>query len=369
MIAFPDPTTFQILPWRPDEPSVAKINCDILNKDGSPSNFDSRYILKNKVADLVNNGLNFYVAPEIEYYYLESSDSMEPIDEKTYFDQIGIHGDLGSDLRRNTVLGLEKMGIPIQKFHHEVSPGQQEISLRYSDSVTMADSFQTFKIIVKEIAMISDVFETFMPKPFEEFEGNGMHLHISLFKDDKNLFAQNSSKSGISKDGEFFTAGLLKHVKDFMIITNQWVNSYKRLVSNNESPSHISWSNTPKNFNSITIPKTREGSEDSSRIEFRLPDPGCNPYLTFASIITAGLNGMKNKYKLEKPSQNEDELKNKNILPANLGVTIEESKNNPFLKDVLTDEVLEIYLKGKESEWDAYSRFITEFELNNWLNL
>ena len=233
----------------------------------------------------------------------------------------------------------------------------------------MADSFQTFKIIVKEIAMLSDVFATFMPKPFEEFEGNGMHLHISLFKDDKNLFAQNSSKSGISKDGEFFTAGLLKHVKDFMIITNQWVNSYKRLVSNNESPSHISWSNTPNNFNLITIPKIREGSEDSSRIEFRLPDPGCNPYLTFASIITAGLNGMKNKYKLEKPTQNEDELKNENILPANLGVTIKESRNNPFLKDVLTDEVLEIYLKGKETEWNAYSRFITEFELNNWLNL
>ena len=369
MIAFPDPTTFQILPWRPDEPSVAKINCDILNKDGSPSNFDSRYILKSKVEELVNTGLNFYVAPEIEYYYLESSESMEPIDEKTYFDQIGIHGDLGSDLRRNTVLGLEKMGIPIQKFHHEVSPGQQEISLRYSDSVTMADSFQTFKIIVKEIAMLSDVFATFMPKPFENFEGNGMHLHISLFKDDKNLFAQNTTKSGISKEGEFFTAGLLKHVKDFMIISNQWVNSYKRLVSNNESPSHISWSNTPNNFNLITIPKIREGSEESSRIEFRLPDPGCNPYLTFASIISAGLNGMKNKYDLEKPALNENDLTKENILPANLGVTLEESVNNPFLKDVMSEEVLEIYLKGKQNEWDAYSRFITEFELNNWLNL
>ena len=272
MIAFPDPTTFEILPWRPDEPSVAKINCDILKKDGSPSNFDSRNILKKKVEDLVNNNLNFYVAPEIEYFYLESSESMKPIDEKTYFDQIGIHGDLGSDLRRNTVLGLEKMGIPIQKFHHEVSPGQQEISLRYSDSVTIADSIQTFKIIVKEIAMLSNVFATFMPKPFEEFEGNGMHLHISLFKDDKNLFAQNSLKSGISKEGEYFTAGLLKHAVDFMVISNQWVNSYKRIAADNESPSHISWSNIPNNFNAITIPQIRKGSEDSSRIEFRIPD-------------------------------------------------------------------------------------------------
>ena len=369
MIAFPDPSTFQILPWRPDKPSVAKINCDILNKDGSPSNFDSRFILKNKVEDLVNNGLNFYVAPEIEYFYLESSESMQPIDEKTYFDQIGIHGDLGSDLRRNTVLGLEKMGIPIQKFHHEVSPGQQEISLRYSDSVTMADSVQTFKIIVKEIAMISDVFATFMPKPFEQHEGNGMHLHISLFKDDKNLFAQDTSKYGISKDGEHFTAGLLKHTKDFMIISNQWVNSYKRISSKNESPSHISWSNTPNNFNAISIPKIRKGSEDSSRIEFRIPDPGCNPYLTFASIITAGLNGMKGKFKLEKPTLNISDLKSESLLPGNLGLALEHAKENKFLKEVLTGDVLDIYLKGKEAEWNAFSRYISEFELNNWLNL
>ena len=369
MIAFPDPTTFEILPWRPDEPSVAKINCDILNKDGSPSNFDSRNILKKKVEDLVNNSLNFYVAPEIEYFYLESSESMKPIDEKTYFDQIGIHGDLGSDLRRNTVLGLEKMGIPIQKFHHEVSPGQQEISLRYSDSVTIADSIQTFKIIVKEIAMLSNVFATFMPKPFEEFEGNGMHLHISLFKDDKNLFAQNSLKSGISKEGEYFTAGLLKHAVDFMVISNQWVNSYKRIAADNESPSHISWSNIPNNFNAITIPQIRKGSEDSSRIEFRIPDPACNPYLTFAAIITAGLKGMKNKYKLEKPSLEITDLIPENSIPSNLGIVLDHSRKNSFLKEVLSEEVLEIYIKGKETEWNAFSKYVSGFELNNWLNL
>tara|TARA_B100000941_G_scaffold285956_1_gene258738 strand:+ start:3363 stop:4682 length:1320 start_codon:yes stop_codon:yes gene_type:complete len=369
MIAFPDPTTFQILPWRPDEPSVAKINCDILNKDGSPSNFDSRHVLKNKVKELVDKGLNFYIAPEIEYFYLESSNSMKPIDEKTYFDQIGIHGDLGSDLRRNTVLGLEKMGIPIQKFHHEVSPGQQEISLRYSDSVTIADSIQTFKIIVKEIAMLSNVFATFMPKPFENFEGNGMHLHISLFKDDKNLFSSNSLKSGISKDGEYFTAGLLKHSLDFMLISNQWVNSYKRIVAENESPSHNSWSNIPNNFNAITIPKIRKGSEESSRIEFRVPDPGCNPYLTFASIINAGLKGIKDKYKLEKPSLSKSDLKLENLLPSNLGIVLNHSKNNLFLKEVLSDEALEIYIKGKETEWNAYSKYVSEFELNNWLIL
>ena len=161
----------------------------------------------------------------------------------------------------------------------------------------------------------------------------------------------------------------MRHAAEICVVTNQWVNSYKRLVSKNESPSHISWSNYPNNFNSITIPKIRKGSEDSSRIEFRLPDPGCNPYLTFASIITAGLNGMKNKYKLEKPTLNEEDLKNEHILPSNLGITLEQSKNNAFLKDVLSEEVLEIYLKGKETEWNAYSRFITEFELNNWLNL
>ena len=370
LIAFPDPTTFQILPWRPDAPAVAKINCDILDKDGNPSNFDSRHILKNKVKELADLGLNFYVAPEIEYFYLESSDSMKPIDEKTYFDQFGIHDDLESDLRRKTVLCLEQMGIPIQKFHHEVSPGQQEISLRYSDSLTMADSVQTFKIVVKEIAMLSDVFATFMPKPFENHEGNGMHLHISLFKNEKNLFTKNKSKSGISKEGEQFSAGLLKHMNDFMIITNQHVNSYKRLVAENESPSHISWSHAPNSFNSITIPKIRKGSEDSSsRIKLRVPDSGCNPYLTFASIITAGLKGMKNNYKLGPEVSSRNDVKDDFKLPNNLGKVLEHSENNQFLKEVMTDDVAGIYLRGKKSEWMEYSKYISKFELNYWLNL
>ena len=369
LIAFPDPTTFQILPWRPDAPAVAKINCDVLDKDGNPSSFDSRFILKNKVKELAELGLTFYIAPEIEYYYLESSDSMKPIDEKTYFDQFGIHDDLESDLRRKTVLCLEKMGIPIQKFHHEVSPGQQEISLRYSDSVTMADNIQTFKLVVKEIAMLSDVFATFMPKPFEQYEGNGMHLHISVFKNEKNLFTKNKSKSGISNEGEKFSAGLLRHMKDFMIITNQHVNSYKRIVSENESPTHISWSHSPNNFNTITIPKIRKGSEDSSRIKFRIPDSGCNPYLTFASIINAGLKGMKENYKLVPETKTLKDANNDNKLPNNLGEVLDHSMNNNFLKEVMNEDVLKIYLKGKESIWNEYLKHISKFELNNWLNL
>ena len=369
LIAFPDPTTFQILPWRPDAPAVAKINCDILDKNGNPSSFDSRFILKNKVKELAELGLTFYIAPEIEYYYLESSDSMKPIDEKTYFDQFGIHDDLESDLRRKTVLCLEQMGIPIQKFHHEVSPGQQEISLRYSDSVTMADNIQTFKLVVKEIAMLSDVFATFMPKPFEQYEGNGMHLHISVFKNEKNLFTKNKSKSGLSNEGEQFSAGLLNHMKDFMIISNQHVNSYKRIVAENESPTHISWSHAPNNFNMITIPKIRKGSEDSSRIKFRIPDSGCNPYLTFASIINAGLKGMKQNYKLAPETKTLLDANNDSRLPNNLGEVLDHSTNNDFLKEVMTEEVLEIYLKGKESVWKEYLKHISKFELNNWLNL
>ena len=196
-----------------------------------------------------------------------------------------------------------------------------------------------------------------------------MHLHISLFKNEKNLFTKNKSKSGISKEGEQFSAGLLKHMNDFMIITNQHVNSYKRLVSKNESPSHISWSHSPNNFNLITIPKIRKGSEDSSRIKFRVPDSGCNPYLTFASIITAGLKGMKDNYKLGPESSSLKELKDENKLPINLGEVLDHSKNNNFLKEVMSDDVLEIYLKGKESEWEEYSKYISKFELNNWLNL
>ena len=233
----------------------------------------------------------------------------------------------------------------------------------------MSTNIQTFKLVVKEIAMLSDVFATFMPKPFEQYEGNGMHLHISVFKNEKNLFTKNKSKSGLSNEGEQFSAGLLNHMKDFMIISNQHVNSYKRIVAENESPTHISWSHAPNNFNMITIPKIRKGSEDSSRIKFRIPDSGCNPYLTFASIINAGLKGMKENYKLAPETKTLLDANNDSRLPNNLGEVLDHSTNNDFLKEVMTEEVLEIYLKGKESVWKEYLKHISKFELNNWLNL
>ena len=379
MIAMPDPTTFEILPWRPEENSVAKITCEIINKDGTPSGLDSRFILKKKLKELNKKGLNFYVAPEIEYFYLEDSKSMKPIDEKSYFDQIGTHSDLGSDLRRKTVLGLEKIGIPIQKFHHEVSPGQQEISLRYNDSLTMADNIQTFKLVVKEIAMNENVFATFMPKPFKEYEGNGMHLHISLFEGEKNLFAhEKKTKSGVSKQGEGFAAGLLKHVNEFMLATNQWVNSYKRIATPNEAPSYRCWSKKPDYGNLITIPEIRKGSGISSRIEFRLPDPGCNPYLSFSAIITAGLKGMQNNYKLEPPMEESySNLSDKSLvkfgnekkLAQDLGTSIKNAEESSILKDALGEEAYSIFLKGKKREWSEYLKTVTEFELKNWLNL
>ncbi len=379
MIAMPDPTTFEILPWRPEENSVAKITCEIINKDGTPSALDSRFILKKKLNELKEKGLNFYVAPEIEYFYLENSESMKPIDEKTYFDQVGIHSDLGSDLRRKTVLGLEKIGIPIQKFHHEVSPGQQEISLRYNDSLTMADNIQTFKLLVKEVANNENVFATFMPKPFEEYEGNGMHLHISLFEGEKNLFAhEKKSKSGVSKQGESFTAGLLKHVNEFMLATNQWVNSYKRIASLNEAPSYRYWSKNPDYGNLITIPEIRKMGDISSRIEFRLPDPACNPYLSFAAIITAGLKGMQNRYKLE-PAMEESfsklsqedltKLEGTKKLAHDLGTSIQNAENGSILKDALGEEAYLVFLKGKKREWGEYLKTVSDFELKNWLNL
>ena len=379
MIAMPDPTTFEILPWRPEENSVAKITCEIINKDGTPSGLDSRFILKKKLKELNKKGLNFYVAPEIEYFYLEDSINLKPIDEKSYFDQIGTHSDLGSDLRRKTVLGLEKIGIPIQKFHHEVSPGQQEISLRYNDSLTMADNIQTFKLVVKEIAMNENVFATFMPKPFKEYEGNGMHLHISLFEGEKNLFAhEKKTKSGVSKQGEGFAAGLLKHVNEFMLATNQWVNSYKRIATPNEAPSYRCWSKKPDYGNLITIPEIRKGSGISSRIEFRLPDPGCNPYLSFSAIITAGLKGMQNNYKLEPPMEESySNLSDKGLvkfgnekkLAQDLGTSIKNAEESSILKDALGEEAYSIFLKGKKREWSEYLKTVTEFELKNWLNL
>ncbi|MEG3581996.1 MAG: glutamine synthetase family protein [Chloroflexota bacterium] len=378
MVAFPDPSTFQILPWRPEGPSVSRLLCDILHKDGTPSALDSRNILKSTLIKLKEEKLDFYVAPEIEYFYLEDSVSMTPIDDKTYFDQIGTQKDSGSDLRRKTVLDLEKMGIPIQKYHHEVGPGQQEISLRYNDAITMADNIQTFKIVVKEVAMSENVFATFMPKPFSEFEGSGMHTHISLFKNNKNVFANEKSISGISKQGEYFTAGLLKHVKEFMIITNQWVNSYSRTAASNESPSHVYWSTIPDNGNLVTIPNRRSDSKDSSRIEFRLPDPGCNPYLTFAAIITAGLKGMKEKYPLEKPMESAfnklDEkkitsLKRSKRLPENLGLAIQYAETSKFLEEILGKAAFEVYISGKKREWQLFSEQVSEFELEHSINL
>ncbi|MBM01635.1 MAG: glutamine synthetase [Chloroflexi bacterium] len=379
MIAMPDPTTFEILPWRPEENSVAKITCEIINKDGTPSALDSRFILKKKLNELKEKGLNFYVAPEIEYFYLEDSENMKPIDEKTYFDQVGIHSDLGSDLRRKTVIGLEKIGIPIQKFHHEVSPGQQEISLRYNDSLTIADNIQTFKLLVKEVANSENVFATFMPKPFEEYEGNGMHLHISLFEGEKNLFAhEKKSKSGVSKQGENFTAGLLKHVNEFMLATNQWVNSYKRIASMNEAPSYRCWSKNTDYGNLITIPEIRKIGDISSRIEFRLPDPACNPYLSFAAIITAGLEGMQNNYKLE-PAMEEsfstlspedlNEFEDTKKLAQDLGTSIKNAEKGSILKNALGEEAYSVFLKGKKREWAEYLKTVSNFELKNFLNL
>ena len=383
MIAIPDPSTFQILPWRPQTSSVARIMCNIVDKDGNVSSLDSRQILKNTLQKLKKEKMDFYVGPEIEYFYLKDSKSMEPIDQETYFDQMTHYNpalekqDLGSELNRETVIGLEKMGIPVQKFQHEVSPGQHEIGLRYSDALTMADSIVTFKILAKEMAMKENVLATFMPKPFSNLEGNGMHAHLSLFKDDKNLFVDQKSDSGISKEAKFFTAGLLKHVDEFMVITNQWVNSYKRIATQNEAPSYKCWSNKSTLGTLIRIPSRRKDSADSSRIEFRAPDPACNPYLSFAMMIASGLEGIKNKYELEPQIKssiknfNNKEMKDldKKRLPFNLGEAVQMAEKSTLLKNTIGTEAFEVYIECKKREWQHYSESITDHEIESSINL
>tara|TARA_B110000438_G_scaffold300234_1_gene352152 strand:+ start:832 stop:2205 length:1374 start_codon:yes stop_codon:yes gene_type:complete len=383
MIAIPDPSTFQILPWRPQKLSVARLMCNIVDRNGNVSSLDSRQILKNTLKKLKEEKMDFYVGPEIEYFYLKDSKSMEPIDQETYFDQTTHFNpsldkqDLGSELNRETVIGLEKMGIPVQKFQHEVSPGQHEIGLRYSDALTMADSIVTFKILAKEMAMKENVLASFMPKPFSDLEGNGMHAHLSLFKNGKNLFVDQKSDSGISKEAKFFTAGLLKHVDEFMMITNQWINSYKRIATQNEAPSYKCWSNESTLGTLIRIPSRRKGSIDSSRIEFRVADPACNPYLSFAMMISSGLEGIKNKYELEPQikksikdftAEEMADLNNKK-LPFNLGEAIKIAEKSSLLKNTIGVDAFEVYLESKEREWQHYSESITDFEIKSSINL
>jgi len=298
MIAMPDPTTFQLISWRPSERPVARMICDILNPDGTPYQGDPRYVLKRALKKITEQGYTFYVGPELEFFYFTNDKSPEFLDRGGYFD--GLPVDVATDLRRQTIFALQEMGIRVEYSHHEVAPSQHEIDLRYDESLRMADKVMTYRTTVKEIARQNGFYATFMPKPIFGENGSGMHTHQSLFIGDKNAFFDGSDAYHLSTLAKHYIAGLMRHAPEITAICNQWVNSYKRLVPGYEAPVYVSWARRNRSA-MIRVPMYKPGKEQATRIEFRSPDPACNPYLAFAVMLAAGLKGVEKGYDLPEP--------------------------------------------------------------------
>ena len=374
MIAMPEPNTFQILPWRPqNHNAVARMFCDILQPDGRPYEGDPRRVLKDTLKNAADMGYKYYVGPELEYFYFKSDTGIpQPLDKGGYFDLIP--SDVSSDLRRETVILLEQMGIGVEYSHHEVAPSQHELVLRYSDALTMADSVMTYRLVVKEVALNHNVYATFMPKPVFGENGSGMHTHQSLFKGDRNAFFDLNDKYHLSDIAKAFIAGLLHHASEITLLTNQWVNSYKRLVPGYEAPIYISWALRNRS-DLIRVPVYKPGREKAMRIEYRSPDPACNPYLTFAVMLAAGLEGIQKGYKLREPVDKnvyempEDERKELGIgtLPSSLYEAIQLAENSELLKKTLGEHIFSKLIENKKIEWDKYRVQITDYELNKYL--
>ncbi len=375
MLAKPDPATFQILPWRPKENAVARMFCDILQPDGSPYEGDPRYILRRNLEKLEKEyGYTFYVGPELEYFYLRDNKNPEVLDEGGYFDLTTL--DAASDLRRDTILTLEAMGIDVEYSHHEVAPSQHEIDLRYRDALTMADQVMTHRIVVKEIAQRYGCYATFMPKPIFGVNGSGMHTHQSLFKGDKNVFFSPDDEYHLSDVGREYIAGLLRHAPEITAVTNQWVNSYKRLVPGYEAPVYISWARRNRST-LIRVPMYKPGKEKATRVELRSPDPACNPYLAFSVMLAAGLAGIKNGYELPPPTEkdvymmSEEERARAGIksLPGSLIEAITLTEESELVREALGEHIFNNFITSKKVEWDRYRVNVTEWELKEYLSV
>ncbi len=374
VMAMPDPSTFQILPWSPQENGVARMFCDVLEPDGSHFEGDPRWVLKRTLKKASDLGYTYYVGPELEFFYFKTDKSPEILDKGGYFDLTV--KDVASDLRRATILYLEAMGIGVEYSHHEVAPSQHEIDLRYTDALTMADNAMTYRMIVKEVANRNGVYATFMPKPIFGENGSGMHTHQSLFKGDKNLFFDANDKYNLSAEAKYFIAGLLKHSKEICAITNQWVNSYKRLVRGYEAPVYISWARRNRST-MVRVPMYKPGKEKATRIELRCPDPACNPYLAFSVMLAAGLEGIKNKYSLSEPVEEnifEWDVKKREsagieTLPDNLFEAVKFMEKSTLVRETLGNHVFEKFIENKHIEWDRYRTFVTNYEIENYLSI
>jgi len=376
MLARPDPTTFEILPWRGDDAaSVARMFCDIVNLDGTPADGDPRHVLRRNLERAREKGFSFYAGPDMEFFYFAHGDPtrpLEPLDQGSYFDLIAT--DVARDLRKRTILTLEALGIPVRYSHHEDSPSQQEIDLRYTDALTMADNVMTFRLVVKEVAQEAGVYATFMPKPLEGVQGSGMHTHLSLFEGDENAFHDLGDEFHLSKVAKHFVAGLLRHAREITAITNQTVNSYKRLVRGYEAPVYISWARNNRSA-LVRVPQAKSGKESSTRIEFRSPDPACNPYLAFALMLAAGLKGVEEGYDLPpEAAANLYELTDEELLaegitslPGSLSDALAEMERSELVAECLGEHVFEWFIRNKRAEWAEYKTQVTPYELRRYL--
>ncbi len=372
MLAKPDPATFQALPWRPREKGVARMFCDILQPDGSHYEGDPRYILKRNLERLEEKGYTMYVGPELEYFYFRDDKNPETLDDGGYFDLTTL--DAASDWRRDTILALEEMGIYVEYSHHEVAPSQHEIDLRYADALTMADHVMTTRMVIKEIARKHGVYATFMPKPIFGVNGSGMHTHQSLFKGDENAFFDPDDEMYLSDTCRYYIAGLLRHAGEITSITNQWVNSYKRLVPGYEAPVYISWARRNRST-LVRVPMYKPGKEKATRIEYRSPDPACNPYLAFAVMLAAGLEGIEKKYELPDPIEqdvyhlNDEERREFGIelLPGSLIEAISLTEESELVRRTLGEHIFTKFIASKKIEWDDYRVRVTPYEIEKLL--
>lgn len=374
MLAKPDPNTFQIIPWSSKKNIAARMFCDILQPGDTPYEGDPRYVLKKNLNDLKKDGYTFYLGPELEYFYFKSDKNPETLDEGGYFDLTTL--DAGSNLRRDTILTLEAMGVESEYSHHEVSPSQHEIDLRYVDALTMADSVMTYRIVVKEVARRHGCYATFMPKPIYGVNGSGMHTHQSLFKDGKNAFFDPEDEYHLSDTGKWYLAGLLRHAPEITSVTNQWINSYKRLVPGYEAPVYVSWARRNRST-LVRVPMYKPGKAQATRVELRNPDPACNPYLAFSVMLAAGLAGIKNKYELPPPTEEDVynmsklEMEKKGIkpLPGSLIEAITLTEKSELVRRALGDHIFNNFITSKKVEWDRYCVQVTEWELKEYLSV
>ncbi len=372
MVAMPDSSTFAILPWRPRERGVARMFCDIVQPDGTPFDGDPRFVLRRQLKRAAELGYTFYVAPELEFFYFRSADAPEGLDQGRYLDLTPL--DVASDIRRQTVLTLEEMGIGVEYSHHEAAPSQHEIGLRYTDALTMADNAMTYRLVVKEVALANNVYASFMPKPLAGENGSAMHTHQSLFKGDTNAFFAADDAYHLSPIAKSYVAGLLRHAPEMALVTNQWINSYKRLVPGFEAPVYLTWARRNR-ADLIRVPQYKPGKEVSTRIEYRAPDAACNPYLAFALMLAAGLEGIEREYPLPPPTEENafdltaEERASRGIesLPGSLKEAIQAFAGSDFARRGLGDHVFESLLQNKTIEYDEYRRHVSDFEMQRYL--